>query len=154
MEFVSNIVTYDRWKYRDQIHDMKLKQLFLHPSVNRFTFFTSFDYTKVPVSITVGPPDSFRPDEAIECAEFDICVKQTEEGQGRFSLMYTCLPQGPSSIVLWSPRPEENVIANPQSVSPSDAATLREELGITDEEFAKIQPCMLKYLESRSRKDN
>ncbi|KIM82786.1 hypothetical protein PILCRDRAFT_820070 [Piloderma croceum F 1598] len=147
-EFVSNIVTYDRWKYREQIQNMKLRQLILHPSTSRFSLFTSFDYTKVPVSITVGTPDAFRPEDDIGRAEFDATVKQTEEGKGRFSLMHARITQGPGSIVLWSAAAEENVIANPQSSASPDVATLRERLGMTDEEFAKVQPRMLEYLDS------
>ena len=141
MVFVSNMETYDRWKYQDQIHDMKLtEQLFLHPSVNHFTFFTSFDYTKGPVSIT--PPDFFR---LWNVRNLKYVANTPKKAKDNY---LSRLPRGPSSIVLWSSKPEENVIANPQSVSPSDATTLLEELGITDKEFAP------RTLKSRSRNDN
>jgi len=147
-EFVSNIVTYDRWKYHERIQNMKLRQLVLHPSASRFALFTSFDYTKVPVSITVGPPEAFRPEDEINGAEFDATVKQTEEGKGRFTLMHARIAQGPTSIALWSAGPEESMIANPQSSASPDVATLREKLGLSDDEFARVQPRMLEYLDS------
>jgi hypothetical protein len=148
MEFISNIVTYDQWKYQDRILDMKFRQLVLHPSVNRFLLFTSFDYTKVPVLITVEPPDTFRPEKAIDQAEFDATVKQAEAGKGRFALMHTRIAQGPASTVLWSAKPEENVIAHPQDPGALDVTTLQEKLGMTADEFARVQPRILEYLDS------
>jgi len=134
--------------------NMKFRQLVLKPSTSRFLLFTSFDYTKVPVSITVGTPDVFRPEDDIGRAEFDATVKQAEDGKGRFSLMHARITQGPGSLILWSATAEDIMISNPQSPANPEVATLREKLGMTDEEFAKVQPRMLEYVDSLHGDEN
>lgn len=136
---------------------MKLRQLVLQPSTNRFSLFTSFDYTKVPVSITVGPPEIYRPDgydtdEGLR-AEFDGSVKRAEEGEGRFALFHTRIARGPVPTVLWSAHPEEHMIGTLLPPNGSTAATLHETLGLTKDEFTKLQPHILKFLDFQN-KDN
>jgi len=148
MEFVSNVATYDRWKYQDKILDMKMKQILLHPSANIFSLCTSFDYTKVPVSITVGLPDAFRPESALDRAEYDATVKEVIESNGRFSLSHKLIPP---SVILWAAKPEENVIEKLRFSKPPDGTTLWEQLDLTEEEFTLLTPQVLKYLGSNTK---
>jgi hypothetical protein len=95
---------------------------------------TLFDYTKVPVSITVGSPDSYRPpgydtNESLR-TEFEETVKQVEEGEGRFTLLQTHLAQGKMPLVLWIAQPVEEVFAETRSSEP-----WAELSGITKDQF-------------------
>jgi hypothetical protein len=144
MDMVTHVTTYDQWKFQDQIGDMRRRQLILHPTANPLSLCTSFDYTKVPVAITVRPSDDFRPEDVRDQADYDVTVKQIIEGKGRFSLIHTRIPP---STVLWSAKPEESMIANRRSFDESDSDTFQEILGLTADEFARIQPRMLQYLD-------
>jgi hypothetical protein len=100
-------------RYKQGIKDMKTRHSVLHPSANLISPVTLFDYTKVPVSITVGSPDSYRPpgydtNESLRI-EFEETVKQVEEGEGRFTLLQTHLAQGKMPLVLWIAQPVEEV---------------------------------------------
>jgi len=153
MDFICRLNVYDRWKHQDRIQEMKLRQLILQPSANRFSLFTSFDYTKVPVSITVGPPEAHRPDDydtdENHRAEFDSNIKRAGESEGRFTLFTSRVSRGPVPIILWSARPEEGLIRTPVSSSESTATTLHETLGMTEAEFTKLQPRILEFLDSQ-----
>ena len=124
------------------------------PSTRPFLLFTSFDYTKVPVSITVGPPETYRPDgydtDADLRAEFDGFVKRALEGQGRFMLFHARIARGPAPTVLWSARPEEHLIRTPLPSGKSTVVTLHEMLGLTKDEFTKLQPRILEFLGSQN----
>jgi hypothetical protein len=67
----------------------------------------------------LGSPSTFRLDDPIGQAEFDATIELAEEGQGRLAMTQARISQaqGPSHIVLWFVRPEENVIANPRFLS-------------------------------------
>ena len=83
-------------------------------------------------------------------AEFDGSVKRALEGQGRFVLFHTRIARGPAATVLWSARPEEHLIRTPLPSGKSAVVTLHEVLGLTKDEFTKLQPHILEFLDSQN----
>jgi hypothetical protein len=125
--FMHRILDYHRLKFQDQIREMRLRQPILHPTADFLSLcVTSFDYTKVPVDITVGPLSDFLPKNIRDHPCYPI-LKQLGKYNGRVSLTCILAP----STVHWAIRPEESVITDPRSFDLSglsDMSAVREML--------------------------
>lgn len=118
--FVYRVLDYDRSKFQDQIREMRLRQPILHPTADPLSLcVTSFDYTKVPVDITVGPLSDFLPKNIRDHSSHPI-LKQLLKYNGRVSLACILTP----STLHWAIRPEESVITDPRSFNLSDLSDM------------------------------
>lgn len=148
MASITNLALYDRYKYSQQLQELKVQYLVMHPSENRFTLVTMFDYTKIPVSIDVVPPEKCR---NARDEEFLTSVERAKTGEGKYTLLAMHIPRGLGNVELCSLHPEEEVLRDSGSSKAPVTATVLEEFGLTEDEYSKIQPRLLQFYESQSK---
>lgn len=108
---------------------MKLRQLTVYPSSNRFTLVTTFDYTRFLASIAIGPFEQCCPHDydtnTSHREHVDWSVERAKQGKRTHNPW--------AYILRWQPHPEESSADHP-SLGPIPATVL-DEFGVAEEEL-------------------
>jgi hypothetical protein len=98
------MLRFDWRKHRKRIESLHEELLNGHPTTDRWSLVTTFDYKTVPPTITAGPalrhlPNDYHSNRAVRL-EFDQSVTRAKASRGRLALMCIYIEGIRSSAVI------------------------------------------------------